>query len=75
MVAPIKQLVTVKQQGVLEVRSPQLQPGMQAEVTVVVQGAMGSRSLRSFSGAARGIFKDPAEVDEFVRRERDAWDH
>jgi len=76
MVAPIKQLVTIREPGVLEIRSPQFKPGMQAEVLVTVQSSgAGPRSLRSYSGAAKGVFKNPAEADEFVRRERDAWEH
>jgi hypothetical protein len=39
MVSAIKQRVTVQPAGVIEVRSPELQPGTQAEVIVLVETA------------------------------------
>jgi hypothetical protein len=47
-----------------------------APVTVVITaGAVtGTRPLSSFIGAGRGVFGSPLEVDQHIRRERDAWE-
>ena len=44
MSVAIKQTVTVRPGGIVEVRSPELRAGDQAEVTVVVTQAAGSRT-------------------------------
>ncbi|MDB5299438.1 MAG: hypothetical protein JWO87_1101 [Phycisphaerales bacterium] len=58
MSAAIKQIVTVRPGGVVEVRSPDLHEGDQAEVTVVVtqpaggeRDAAGSGGWRRYAGA------------------------
>jgi hypothetical protein len=47
-----------------------------APVTVVITtgAATSSRSLSSFIGAGRGAFGSALEVDQHIRRERDAWE-
>jgi hypothetical protein len=81
MVAAIRQTVTVGPDGVIELRAPQLQPGVRAEVIILVESpaqAVGSqtapRSLSSFIGAGRGSFASVEDVDNFIRSERDEWD-
>ncbi|HSZ59708.1 MAG TPA: hypothetical protein VK797_28955 [Tepidisphaeraceae bacterium] len=75
MVAALKQLVTVKPGGVVEVRSDELKAGTTAEVIVLVESASEpARSLSSFIGSGKGCFTDVQEVDAFIRGERDAWD-
>jgi hypothetical protein len=64
----IRQVVTVQAAGVLEVRSPDLRPGDQAEVTVVVtpksQDASQSSSRRDWRDLAGAInSSDPHGAD------------
>ena len=80
MVAAIKQTVTVGHDGVLEVRSPQLQEGMRAEVIVLIDtvdpvtAPASDATLASFIGSAKGCFTSVEEADQFIRSERDEWD-
>jgi hypothetical protein len=71
----LRQTVTVKNGGLIEFRSPELQEGTTAEVIVIV-GAPDDTPpsrLSDFIGKARGGFTSAAEADEFINRERDAW--
>jgi len=75
MVAAIRQLVTVKSGGVIEIRSPELEPGSRAEVIVLVEPTISpQRTLSSFRGAAKGVYASVQEADAFIRSERDSWD-
>ena len=76
MVQAIRQVVTVKPGGVIEIHSPELSAGERAEVIVMVDRREPSErgSLRSILGTGKGCFATPEEADAFLRRERDAWD-
>ena len=78
MVAVIKQVVTVQAGGLIEIRSSQLKPGSQAEVTVSVDEANATshsrRSLASFVGSGKGAFKSAAEIDAYINEIRDWGD-
>ncbi len=75
MVAAIKQTVTVGEGGVIKVRSPELRAGDRAEVIVLVEPQPSvHRPLGSFIGAGRGCFSSVAEVDAYIREQRDEWD-
>ena len=75
MVHTLKQKATVKQGGVVEVRSPDLVPGSTVEVIILSEdGPSTVRKLTSLIGAGRGLFFDSEEVDRFIRKERDSWD-
>ena len=76
MVQAIKQVVTVKPGGVIEIHSPELSAGERAEVIIIVdrQGPAERGSLRSIIGTGKGCFATPEEADAFLRQERDAWD-
>ena len=75
MAPALRQRVTVKPGGVIEIRSPDLQPGTTAEVIVLPASAPPRRhSLASCIGMAKGLFATPQDADEFLRRERDAWE-
>jgi hypothetical protein len=75
MVAAIRQQVTVQAGGLVEVRSPELQPGARAEVIVLVEnGDRPRRSLESFIGAGKGGFGSAEEVDAYIRGLRDEWE-
>lgn len=71
----IRQRVTVQPGGVIELRSPELPPGSQADVIVLLETSPGpEQPLASFIGAGKGGFSSVQEVDAFIRAERDAWD-
>ncbi len=75
---PIKQQVIVGQRGEIVIHVPQWPPGTRAEVTVVVQPALGASEAPAGSrsqlvGACRGMFASPAEADAFLSQEREAW--
>ena len=75
MVAAVRQRVTVQPGGVVEVRSPELAPGAQADVIVLVeQGTGPDAPLSAIIGQAKGCYADANEVDAFIRGERDAWE-
>ena len=79
MVTAIRQQVTVQPGGVIEVRSPELTPGAQAEVIVLIEAAPATgvapkRTLSSFIGAGKGSFRSVEEVDAYIRELRDEWD-
>jgi hypothetical protein len=66
MLAAIRQQVTVEPGGVVEIRAPNLQPGMSVEVIVLVGGRSPEprrRSLESFIGAGKGHFGRVEDVD------------
>jgi hypothetical protein len=68
---------TVRADGKIEVAAPQLSPGQVVEVTIrPADGEPRRRSALDILSAAPGhrLFKTPADVDQYVRGERDAWD-
>jgi len=77
MATAIRKTVTVQPGGRIELSSPELTPGARAEVIVLVEDGKPEapgRPLASFVGACKGSFRTAEEVDEFLRRERDAWE-
>jgi hypothetical protein len=75
MVTALKKTVTVQPGGLIEIRSPELTPGSNAEVIVLVeQPHAGSSTLSSFIGAAKGTFNSIEEADAFLSNEREQWD-
>ena len=80
MVAAIKQLVTVQQDGRLEIRSPELRAGAHAEVIVLVEPAPESRPPNLKQLEALTALQQAYQLDEQstkawiaeVRAERDA---
>jgi hypothetical protein len=81
MATAIKQRVTVKEGGVIEVRSDQLRPGAEAEVIVLLDDTLphatpqSRRTLSSFIGAGKGLFNSVQEVDAHIRGLRDEWEN
>ena len=71
----IQQDVTVEQAGVIVIRSPRLNAGTRAKVTVVIADGNASRpkSLKSLIGSGHGCFATPDDADDFIRKERDTW--
>ena len=75
MTQAIREHVTVEREGVIEIHHPALAVGTQAEIIVLVeQSAAEVPSLTSFIGRGKGSFANAAEVDAFIRAERDAWE-
>ena len=74
MAPMVKQKVTVQPGGVVHVQSSELVPGSTADVIIIPDaGAVVAPTLTRLIGSAAGGFASPAEVDAFIRRERDAW--
>lgn len=75
MTQALKKEVTVLPGGRIELSSPQLKPGTQAEVIIIFSEAeKNNRPLSSFFKRGSGLFKSAEDVDTFLRQERDAWD-
>ena len=74
MASMVKQKVTVQPGGVVQVQSSELVPGSTADVIIIPDtGPLPLQKLAEVIGSAAGGFASPAEVDAFIRRERDAW--
>jgi hypothetical protein len=75
VVAPIKQVVTVKPGGLIELRSD-LRPGSQAQVTVepVEEPIADKGTWADFIGSGRGAFGSVEEIDAYIREIRDWGD-
>ena len=77
MTQAIREHVKIEEEGRIgiEIRNPALSAGTMAEVIVLVeQPAVEERPLLSFLGRGKGCFTDAAEVDAFLRSERESWD-
>lgn len=74
MIQAIRKEVTVLQGGRIEFSSTELKVGVLAEVIVIIPDTQPVISkLTSFVGRGAGVFAKPAEVDNFLRNERDQW--
>ena len=68
------QEVTIQPGGVVRIQSPELPAGARARVVVIVEEAGAEPPpLATLAGRSRPVFKTAAEVDSFIRRERDEW--
>lgn len=75
MLQAIKEHVVIQAGGRIEIDHTELPPGALAEVIVVVEGvAPEPPPLTSFMGKGKGCFADAAEIDAFIRSERDSWE-
>ncbi len=76
----IKQHVTVRAGGQIIIDRPELRAGTEVEVIIMLDEhpepprSQGPPPLASFLGAGKGCFSSAAEIDAFLRVERDAWD-
>ena len=70
-----QQDTTVQAGGVIHIHSDKLTPGTRARVTVFVDLPAPLRvpTMRSLIGAAPGGCKSPADIDAFLKAERDSW--
>lgn len=77
MLSVLRQKVVVVQPGgVIEIHSSELPAGATVEVIMLLepQAQTASHGLSQFIGAAQGNFATPAEVDQFICLEREAWE-
>ena len=79
MTRTIRQRVTIRRTGRLEVQDPALLAGDTAEVIVYLEHAKAegqdeSDALVRFIGSGRGVYATPEEADAFIRSLRDEWD-
>jgi hypothetical protein len=76
MLNAVRQNVTVQQGGRIEIFVPEIRAGARAEVIVIEspESAGTPRSpLAKLVGAGKGAFASPADVDAFIRAEREQW--
>ena len=75
MIQAIRERVTVQSGGRIEIVHPELPSGAEAEVIVMLEPTASELPrLASFVGKGKGAFQSAAEIDAFLRAERDAWD-
>jgi hypothetical protein len=74
MFSGLRQKVVVQPGSVIEIHSSELPVGATVEVIVLLepQAQPASQGLSRFIGAAQGNFATPAEVDQFIRLERES---
>ena len=66
--------VTIQPGGVVRIQSPDLPSGAKARVVVIIEEpGTDPPPLASLMRHSRPAFKSAAEVDAFIRRERDEW--
>ena len=72
MVRAIKERITIKPGGRVELQHPDLRAGTTVEVIVILdQPAQELPPLTSFIGKSKGCFGHAEQIDAFLRAERD----
>ncbi len=67
--------VTIQPGGVVKVQSADLPEGTRARVVVIIEDPGAEPPpLAALVGRSNPAFRSAAEVDSFIRRERDSWD-
>lgn len=80
MISEVKTTATVKPGGLVEVRSDDLTEGTTVEVIVRIKVSESQETkpkglaLLLSATEGKGHFSSIADVDEFIRQERDEWD-
>ncbi|MBI1785910.1 hypothetical protein HYR69_12265 [Candidatus Sumerlaeota bacterium] len=70
----IREHVTVKAGGTIEIQRPDLPEGASADVIILLHGEDSTAPpLSSLIGAGRGCFSSIDEVDAFINGLRDEW--
>ena len=68
------QEVTIQPGGVVRIQSPDLPTGAKARVVVMIEEpGSDPPPLASLMRRSKPAFRTAAEVDAFIRRERDEW--
>ncbi len=70
--------VTIQPGGVVRIQSPELPAGARARVVVIIaepgeEPGGEPPPLVTLAGRSRPAFRTAAEVDSFIRQERDEW--
>ena len=75
MVATLHRSAVVTRDGTLAVRVPELAPGQRVRLTIEPESAMPARHAIELleETAGQPLFRTAADVDAYVRAERDAW--
>lgn len=75
MIRAIRERVTVKRGGVVEVRRADLPEGAEADVIVMIEEPLAEPpALGTLVGKAKGCFATASEADSSLRAEREEWD-
>lgn len=75
MIQTIREHVTIKPGGMIEIHRPDLPAGTEAEIIIIVeQPEAAMPPLVSFVGKGKGCFTSAGEVGAFIRAERDGWE-
>lgn len=80
MISEVRTQATVQPGGLIEVRSNELPEGATVEVIVLVEIPNSEeakpKGLSRFLGATKGkgSFSGVADIDAYIRQERDSWD-
>lgn len=69
---------TILPGGKIEISAPELPPGKQVDVFVVVEGEEPTKKRRALDilekAPGHRLFQTAEEVDAYIREERDSWD-
>jgi hypothetical protein len=71
----VKQQAVVQPGGVIEIHSPDLPAGAEADVTVRLHtpDTANGRTLSQYIGRGTGLYKTATEVDSYIRELRAEW--
>ena len=71
----VKQHAVVRPGGVIEIHSPDLPAGAEADVTVRLHTArpVNGRTMSQYIGRGTGLYKTATEVDSYIRELREEW--
>ncbi|MFC6918932.1 hypothetical protein [Meiothermus taiwanensis] len=70
----LRRKVVVKKGGRIELDAPELHEGATAEVIVLLEPDSPLPTLHSLLGKAKGNFSSAKEAEDFIRKERAAWE-
>jgi len=75
MIHAIRKLVTVQDDGSINVSVPEFKKGTVAEIIILESSEpVKSRSLSAIIGTGKGSFSSPEEADAFIANERSSWE-
>lgn len=80
MIQGVRTQTIVQPGGLIEVRSEELPEGASVEVILILETSSSnetkSKGLSRFLGATqgKGSFASAADIDKYIRQERDSWD-
>jgi hypothetical protein len=79
MATPVRIETVVGEDGVIEIRAPELVPGQCVTVTIEAASEATQTEKQHIIDIVAGLpghrqFKTAEEVDAYIREERDSWD-